>query len=707
MIFKNDKMMKNNVCTVLVVTLFVTGTVFSADKLYDGFKNPPMSARPIARWCWDGNTPGEKEITNRLDTMKKAGFGGVEIDPGLNANAQLFKFAVDAAKNRGMFVDLSLGSALGGGFVSPEEQARKITIGKKEFVGPTTAVIKVSDLVSVADSNDKLMFLRLIPTKLLKFVPGEDLIEKIRPDGTVAIDINDANTYTLYAGVQGLVTTKEGLPALNLLDKQAAEKYFNNVSARFTPATGGKLGNSIRSLVAPPFEPAAENWTSDFAQQFKKRCDYDIATYLPVVLDNNLPKIRTRFYDIVRRTRYDFYAELVGLYNERFVASFRDFCRNNDVTFRIPSGPVDILDSCSVPPDIYQGSAPTCSGCHAWDKLTSSFAHLAGKSLIIGEATAGTEVNSESLKKNNDRVFITGITQLIESCPPAGDSSLSRFKGQADRDARLSYLFQNAGFQARVAILCPAGDLWSDYGPVESKIVDGIWYLFPLWYALSQNGYTVDYLDEAIFPQVTYDDGKLHFGSRTYDAIILPDVFSLEFPTARALRFFAEKGGRVAFIGQPPMTGAGFRDLIRRGISIEVTMDHFSKHDPNRVAFILDPNKDKDNLSACTGDLMKTIGVSPTVIISPTSENLLFVHYLAEGRDIFYFVNTDADKPVSFQAQFDTADKIPWVWNPDSGVRKKFAYSGKPNELKITIKPADSLVLVFEPDAKAKAENKK
>ncbi len=107
---------------------------------------------------------------------------------------------------------------------------------------------------------------------------------------------------------------------------------------------------------------------------------------------------------------------------------------------------------------------------------------------------------------------------------------------------------------------CPAADLWSDCGPSEARMADYIWYLFPLWQALSQNGYTVDFVSDKIVSQATFDDGKLHFGSQTYEAVIVPDVFSIEdFLAVRNLRFFGVNGGKIAFIGQEPMTGAGFR----------------------------------------------------------------------------------------------------------------------------------------------------
>jgi hypothetical protein len=660
-----------------------------------------MSARPIVRWCWDANNPGEREIARQLDAVKKAGFGGVEIVLGEDVNAQTFKFAADAAKQRGMIVDLSLGSTLGGSFISPAEQGQQIVISKKQFTGPTNSVVNVNDLVGGADPNQKLMFLRLIKTSVPRFRSGEELIEKIKPDGSVTIDINDANSYTLYAGVLRSGTNAAGVPALDLLNKQAVEKYLNNI-----PALGGKLGNSVHSIVCPPVDLSAANWTSDFTQYFLTRCGYDIKPCLPIILDDDFPRARTRFYDTIRRTRYDFYATLAELYRERFTLTFQSFCRDNGVLSCVPVGPVDILDSCSVPTDIIRGYAsPDRFRRNAWDKIASSAAHIADKSLVVGEEITSVSDNLESIKKNTDVAFASGVNQSVLACGSFPDERNPWWQNAGNwtaRDARLSYLFQNSRHQARIAIICPAADLWSDCGPSESRMVSYFWYLFPLGQALNQNGYTVDYVSEKIFPQTTFEDGKLHFGSQAYDAVIVPDAFSIEFITARALRFFAVNGGKIAFVGQESMTAPGIKDLVRRSVPVEMMMGHIRKSDPNRVIFIPAPDKDKDNLLSWTSDLMNKIGVSPTVKISPPNDKLLFVHYLAEGRDIFYFVNTDKAASVSFRAKFDIADKKPWSWNPETGKRDKFKNSGKSGDLNINIKAAGSLLLVFEPDAKAK-----
>jgi hypothetical protein len=698
-------MIKHSLYHVLILSLFFVAPVFSADNFYDGFKNPPMSARPVVQWRWDANSPGEQEIISRLEAFKKAGFGGVEIFIFEDINAQTLKFAADAAKQRGMIVDLSLGSTLGGSFISSAEQGQQLAISKKKFTGPTNSVVNVNDLIKVADPNNKLVFLRLIRTDSLSFLPGEELIERIKPDGTVVIDINDANTHTLYAGVLQSAAGATGDPALDVLNKNAVEKYFNNISAKLSPAFGGKLGDSIHSIECPSFEPAVVNWTGDFPQQFLKRYSYDMISYLPAIFDNDLPYARTRFYDTLHRVRYDFYALIIETYHKHFTAAFKDFCRDNGVLSRVPAGPVSIFDSCSVPLDIFQGSIPDAGvnmRYRTWDKIVSSSAHLADKSLVIGESTVGVKDNLESLKINDNIAFVSGDNQFIL----AGVSLPGErpyIGSWTERNARLSYLFQNVRHQARIAIFLPAADLWSDCGPSEARMADYIWYLFPLWQALSHNGYTVDFISDKIVSQANIDDGKLHFGSQTYEAVIVPDVFSIEdFLAVRNLRFFGVNGGKIVFIGREPMTGAGFGSFLERSVTIELTMDHIEAIDPNRVLFIPAPDKDKGNLLSWTSDMMKKIGVLPTVRISPPSDKLLFTHYLAEGRDVFFFADTDSAAPVSFRADFNTVGKTPWVWNPDTGKRDKFTHSDKSGSLNISIKPGDSLLLVFEPDTKTK-----
>lgn len=52
-------------------------TLFS----WDGIVDPPVSARPWARWWWPGGDVEIAELQRELDDLKAQGFGGVEIQP--------------------------------------------------------------------------------------------------------------------------------------------------------------------------------------------------------------------------------------------------------------------------------------------------------------------------------------------------------------------------------------------------------------------------------------------------------------------------------------------------------------------------------------------------------------------------------------------------------------------------------------------------
>ena len=683
--------------------LFVT-TLSCADDLYDGFRNPPNSARPFVHWDWSDKNPTEKEIIRQLDTFKEAGFGGVEISPAQNVNAKTLKFAAQNAKKRGLLVDLSLGCNLTAANLQSGESSQIIALGKKPLKGPLTYKAKVKDLIKLADETQnipsghkgKLMFLRLIQTDLLSFNPGVDFSDKTRPDGSISFDINDSNNYTLYIGVlhENYVRPKGvKIPLLNPLNKQAVEKYLNSISA--------KLNSSLHAISCDALDFYGANWTADFNEQFTQRHGYDLTPYLPLVLDFNLPNQRTRFYDTTRRVRFDYCLTLAQLYQERFVQPFHSWCRDNGVLSRLspPAYPLlpDIFGDFNIPdnpqseirnPKSFDPNLAVEINTRSINKIASSVAHLSGK----------TVVSSELFSAGDDLSFISGANHFIFNCPDQRKPELPISKNDIDRNARLSYLFQNSTHQGRIAILLHTNDLWSDCGPSRRGLADYVWYLLPIWQALNRNGYCADYISEKNLSNATYSDGKLHCGPIAYDAVIIPDAFSLEFAAAKVLRFDANAGGKIAFVGRPPQTAPGFKDLIVRGVPVSLTLDHIRRNDPNRVPFLNPPVKDTNDLIFWTAELMNYLKITPNVRITPVNPDIFFVHYLSDNRDIFFFTNTNKAAAITFSAEFNTGDKTPWIWNPETGQRSEYPYGESKNSFSIKLKPLESILLVFEPN---------
>ncbi len=630
------------------------GTPGSGDKLYDGFKNPPASAGPFERWQWDTAGPTEKDVINRLDAVKKDGFGGVEIYPLENINAPMLKFTTEAAKKRGLLVDLALGSTLTAQNLPYGRRGLIITLAKKNLSGPMTYTTTMNEMLYMPDetrpvaprTRRRLMFYRLIPKGLSSFQPGTKPTGKSVSGGSIAFDVPDGN-YTFYVGVLHEISAAgpdaaSNVPVLDVLNKQAVEKYFSDISDKLRPAFGDKLSGlrnaGIHAISCDNVDLFGADWTGDFAEQFLHRRKYDVLPYLPVVLDNTLPKKLTRFYDTTRRVRYDFCLTFADMFDENFIQTFRRWRRDNGVGSRLNVTDVNIL------------------------------------------------------------FFLKGVPEANSVSPRIlfGDNRLF-----AGGNARLSYLFDNSARSSQVAVLLPIPDFWSDCGLYGAGRDDYIWYLFPLRLALSHIGFTADYINEQVLSQATYDDGKLRFGSNTWDAVIVPDVCSIEFPAAKTLRFFAKAGGKIAFIGGYPDASPGFKDLLKRTLPVQITMEHIRKEYRDRALVFLPPEKDKDNLVSWAAGLTEKLGLSPAVKISPVSNDLLFDHYVAGNRDIFFFINTSQTEPISFNARFDIANKIPVVWDPQTGDRSIFPSGQKADGLDIRLEPRESLLLVFEPVSKS------
>ncbi len=100
----------------------------SLEGLRQGFRHPPGNARPMMRWWWFGPAVTNAELQKELRTMRRAGIGGVEIQPVyplvlddekrgsvnlkyLSAGfLEAITFANTTARSLGMRVDITLGS---------------------------------------------------------------------------------------------------------------------------------------------------------------------------------------------------------------------------------------------------------------------------------------------------------------------------------------------------------------------------------------------------------------------------------------------------------------------------------------------------------------------------------------------------------------------------------------------------------------------
>ena len=183
----------------------LTGDAFlkevPANKLYEKFRTPDSSSKLFARWWWNGTRVCEKEIVRELDSMQRAGFGGVEINsiafpdrykdtlgfaqvPWLSDRwLELVDFTMREAAARGMYSDLIVGSGwpFGAETLSRDEQIKMMALGTMEFEGPCKVTVRTDDLIRSAtpkllsanrDKLSELIEVRLFPAHITELIPA-------------------------------------------------------------------------------------------------------------------------------------------------------------------------------------------------------------------------------------------------------------------------------------------------------------------------------------------------------------------------------------------------------------------------------------------------------------------------------------------------------------------------------------------------------
>jgi len=442
-----------------------------ADPLYAGFVDPPAQAKPFVRWWWNGNKVTAKEVRRELDLMKRAGIGGVEINPiampkwAPPVKAPALKWlsprwnavvaaAVKGARDRDMIPDLIVGSGwpFGGKFLGSGEMlqainGREIPLeGPAKFARPLSKIQKLPNARFAVDaaSKPRLVYLRLMKNGEKDITRSVDLTDRLGDDGVVRFDV-PAGKHSLFVGMwqEGYTAVMHGAPGadgqvLDHINAEAVERYLTRMSDSLAPALGGKMGKSVRAMFCDSLELSGANWTSDFAHVFRKRRGYDIEPYLHLAIYDArqgyepMPPVAEQQVDTVRRVRYDYNRTLVELFHERFIGTFHKWCHANDMLSRYQAyGYPTLMGMLGgyMLPDIPEGD--TWLFFHqdnvgkrldkiryaVWNKYAASGAHLAGRNLVGCEAMTNLSgvfaTTLEYLKQAGDLNFITGINHSI------------------------------------------------------------------------------------------------------------------------------------------------------------------------------------------------------------------------------------------------------------------------------------------------------
>ena len=747
-------------CT-LVGGLALSAPAAAADA-WAVFQRPPAEARPFVRWWWNGNAVNEAEIRREIDVLHAAGFGGFEINPillpphdgpaaprGLEWLSpewiRMVKVAVETARSKGMIADLIVGSGwpFGGEFLPQDFQVQRLDVRTLEVKGPGRWTGRPADVLRleqdkpqrmILDAPFELKFVHLLPAAPTAITDARALSTALSPDGTLTVDL-PAGPHQLVLGAvrRGFTTVSHGAPGakgpvLDHYNRAAVRAFLDRMSDALNPAFGGRMGNAVRAVFCDSIELSGANWTGDLPAEFRRRRGYDLAPWLPWVVDAGRPAARDPgFLEAARRARYDFCLTLTELFSERFILEMRDWAHRHGMLLRYQAYGLpylmDLANSYRLP-DIPESNSwnsmaanrnRDAHGVIVWTKYASSGGHLAGRRIISTESHTNTRFVFRlplwRIKADDDENFLMGVNHQVVhgfnySPPEAGIPGWVRFgtyfsehnpwwpwlRLWSDRDARLAATFQRARPGGDVAILAPTADIWSEHGLARQSFHLAPQQAHQLWKALHANGVCADYVSEAVLREAQARDGALAFGPMAYRLLVVAGAASLEPGTAEALARLAAAGVRICWIEPRPLRAPGLERAednsarVRQAIAAATAAKHrplFRAKPPAMPALV-----------AWADTVLTEAGLDRPIRFAAPQDGLSQIRYHDGERTLFFVLNQTAE-PRRAEATIPSAGHGLALWDPATGQRFRLPDSAG-GKWKANLGPFESRLLVVE-----------
>jgi hypothetical protein len=492
---------------------------------------------------------------------------------------------------------------------------------------------------------------------------------------------------------------------VDAMSQKALDFHFANYLEKVACNTPQYLGKTLTYFHSDSWEAGAQNWTSDFANQFAQRRGYTLDPYLPVLAGGRIvenEKVSERFL-------WDFRRTIADLIAENFWGHLATLCHKHGVKM---SGEAAGKQQFLVDPVLFQSQVDVPMG-EFWcgegnvrpDCLvTVSAANALGKPLVFGEAFTSNVACSYpqagqwrdypfSLKKLGDRALCVGINRFV----------FHRCVQQPEPDARPGRAWGNEADAAGIGINMDRTQTWWNQGAAWIKylsrcqgllqtgteVVDFCVLMNPGVPSVlicpegMPQGYKYNGIETEILSTLTVRDGFLATPQgMKYRILVLPDSETMTPRIAREVARLVDAGAIV--VGPMPERSpslSGYpdcdREVQRVGTIYWKGCRVFSSI-PNAITHLsLGPD-----FEPTTAD-----GV----------EWCQFIHKQAGDADI-YFVANQQDQYANLTCKFRCADRTPELWDPDSGsaiatpvYRSEGSYTAVP----IQLEPYGSVFVVF------------
>ncbi len=698
----------------------------------EAFFSPPLKARPGALWCWLNGTVDHEQMTREMEEAKALGMRGFEIwDIGVyrpigmvpagpaflgEKSLESIKHAMTDAKRLGLELNMIAASSwnAGGAWVKKSDGSKRIESRSLDVQGPQKLIAVLplpcdnetyySDIsvLAVPQSKDK---------KLYSPDHGIDLTGNMNNEGQLTWDVPEGNWTILRFVCRGtnqrLIVPSPNSDGLLIdhLSAEATERHMMHMINKLGEIDPGH--NILKIMSHDSYEvQAANDWTEDFVNEFKKRRGYDPGKYLPLLegwtLDD--PDVQTRFLADYRKT----VGELVV---ERHFRVSREVLNRHGMELCAEAGhggfprvdPIWALGESDIPRGEFW------NGERFWVvKEAASAAHLYGRRFVDSESFTGWRHWLDGplhYKQLFDVALCAGLNRLTfhtftHNPPEAGLPGYAYHAGEhfnANNTwwkqsgpmllymARCNYMMQQGDFVADVCFY------YGDQAPnlVPSRRIDpNIKPRYTLDKCLHcgrpvpidvrplGSGYDYDYIDaNSIINRMTVDPktGQLVVGDMRYRVMVLPNHDHINLDVLRKICELVKQGAVIVGLVQPIRTNsltdypAADREIARIGAELWGSGKSAEDTAPRSRKF----GRGRIYANMTSRQVLTQMGITPdfTVLRGGSQEGpnrVDYIHRRTDNADV-YFVCNSAMEAKSLLCRFRDAEGRPEIWHPVSG----------------------------------------
>lgn len=743
--------MKTTALFLFLVICIINGffqPVFSqtSASLEQSFRNPPVSARPKALWPWVNGNVSLSQITYELEEAKRKGMGGFDIwdigvlvDPNKvipagpaflsDESLQAIAYTIREADRIGLEIGLTFSSSwnAGGTWVKPEHGAMGLFRTDTIITGPQTFSSALAFPLIPENYHDRpnLSALYKNPeTGLPVYYKEVALIaHPYQKDSSISSlqQIIDLQTYSSGGGkvkwevpagtwrITRYVCAPTGQPLaipspnsnglmLDHFSAAAQQANLDYIFEKLLAVTGPLKNRSLKYLYGDSYEVNSAVWTPLLPEEFKKRNQYSLIDFLPL-----LDGFKLKDKNTGDRFLFDFTKTLSDLIIENHYQLARKICGQHGIGFcaeaggpgqpihNVPFEDLKALGALTIPRGEFWNKHPQLELLQIVKGIASA-SHIYNQKYVEAESFTSVwlwQEGPDELKPLADRAMCEGLNRFVyhtfpHTPPESGypgwvynfGTLINTTNGWWPKSnafhnylARCSYLLQQGNF---------VGDVAFYYGDRAPNFV-------PPKHINASLGFGYDYdvvNTDAILNKMQVRNGRIYLPhGQYYEVLVLPNEIKMNVAILKKLEQMVAAGATV--IGPKPSGSYGFQNVQQNDKLVQTIAGKLWGRCDSINVKENNYGKGKIVWGKTIKETLLQKKVSPDVQVN--SDAIDFIHRKAKDAEIYFIRNTKKET-LTEQITFRVNHLKPELWNAETGevTNIPFYYTGK-NEVTLLL----------------------